>query len=313
MAMHTVSLSRTGLCEGTVGFLYMAQPVSPRPADPIPYTRQKARSKYINRIRLERASQKKSSDTHKTPYGRVKRRRESKIYTKASERVNQQDAVQEVRDAGYCREEEEGGNFSRGISSGVRLACPASLLKSACATLLASCLRRGGLGLQQLPGDRQKGVTTPRPGEGEGSAGSKAKTGEGGFATLRRAGTSPPPRTGEVNSSATAPRMLDDLICLWLFPAANFLRSAIKEVITEIGVAFHGRENYSSNLKEMGGRVHNGFQTMWLSTRRSKGWRCLNKQWAEQRMLAGDQEERLCMGGGREEVLEGLWKRRDVR
>ncbi|KAJ8888665.1 hypothetical protein PR048_008157 [Dryococelus australis] len=37
------------------------------------YTRQKAKSKYRNRIRLERAYQKQSSDTHKTPYDRVKR------------------------------------------------------------------------------------------------------------------------------------------------------------------------------------------------------------------------------------------------
>ncbi|KAJ8894523.1 hypothetical protein PR048_007180 [Dryococelus australis] len=50
--------------------------------------RQKAKSKYRNRIRLERASQKRSSDTHKTPYDRVKRCRECKINTKASERVN---------------------------------------------------------------------------------------------------------------------------------------------------------------------------------------------------------------------------------
>ncbi|KAJ8896098.1 hypothetical protein PR048_001440 [Dryococelus australis] len=40
------------------------------------YTRQKVESKYRNRIRLERAPQKKSSDTHKTPYDRVKRCRE---------------------------------------------------------------------------------------------------------------------------------------------------------------------------------------------------------------------------------------------
>ncbi|KAJ8890601.1 hypothetical protein PR048_010110 [Dryococelus australis] len=48
------------------------------------YTRQKAR----NRIRLERAAQKQSSDTHKTPYERVKRCRERKINIKASESVN---------------------------------------------------------------------------------------------------------------------------------------------------------------------------------------------------------------------------------
>ncbi|KAJ8897701.1 hypothetical protein PR048_003051 [Dryococelus australis] len=41
-----------------------------------------------NRIRLERASHKQSSDTHKTPYDRVKRCRERKINTKVSERVN---------------------------------------------------------------------------------------------------------------------------------------------------------------------------------------------------------------------------------
>ncbi|KAJ8873604.1 hypothetical protein PR048_024422 [Dryococelus australis] len=40
------------------------------------------------RTRLERASQKQSSDTHETPRDRVKRYRERKINTKASERVN---------------------------------------------------------------------------------------------------------------------------------------------------------------------------------------------------------------------------------
>ncbi|KAJ8880329.1 hypothetical protein PR048_016796 [Dryococelus australis] len=52
------------------------------------YTRQKGKSKYTNRMRLERASPKQSSDTHKTPYDRVKRCRERKINIKASERVN---------------------------------------------------------------------------------------------------------------------------------------------------------------------------------------------------------------------------------
>ncbi|KAJ8888586.1 hypothetical protein PR048_008078 [Dryococelus australis] len=53
------------------------------------YTRQKAKSKYRSRIRLERASQKQSGDTHKTPYDRVKRCRErKKKNTKASDRVN---------------------------------------------------------------------------------------------------------------------------------------------------------------------------------------------------------------------------------
>ncbi|KAJ8867365.1 hypothetical protein PR048_031166 [Dryococelus australis] len=46
------------------------------------------RREIINRIRLERASQKQSSDTHKTPYDRVKRRRERKINLKTSERVD---------------------------------------------------------------------------------------------------------------------------------------------------------------------------------------------------------------------------------
>ncbi|KAJ8873745.1 hypothetical protein PR048_024579 [Dryococelus australis] len=41
-------------------------------------TRQKVKSKYRNRIRLERASQKQSSDTYKTPYDIVKRCRELK-------------------------------------------------------------------------------------------------------------------------------------------------------------------------------------------------------------------------------------------
>ncbi|KAJ8867113.1 hypothetical protein PR048_032976 [Dryococelus australis] len=40
------------------------------------YTRQRAKSKYRNRIRLERASEKQSSDARKTPYDPVKRCRE---------------------------------------------------------------------------------------------------------------------------------------------------------------------------------------------------------------------------------------------
>ncbi|KAJ8873550.1 hypothetical protein PR048_024368 [Dryococelus australis] len=52
------------------------------------YTLQKAKSKYRNRIQLERASQKQSSDTHKTSYDRVKRCRERKINIKASQRAN---------------------------------------------------------------------------------------------------------------------------------------------------------------------------------------------------------------------------------
>ncbi|KAJ8897128.1 hypothetical protein PR048_002474 [Dryococelus australis] len=52
------------------------------------YNRQKAKSKYINRVRLEIASQKQSSDTHKTPQDLVKRCWERKINTKASDPVN---------------------------------------------------------------------------------------------------------------------------------------------------------------------------------------------------------------------------------
>ncbi|KAJ8895848.1 hypothetical protein PR048_001187 [Dryococelus australis] len=51
-------------------------------------TCQKAKLNYRNRIRLERASQTQSSDTHKTSYDRVKRCRERKKFIKVSERVN---------------------------------------------------------------------------------------------------------------------------------------------------------------------------------------------------------------------------------
>ncbi|KAJ8890234.1 hypothetical protein PR048_009742 [Dryococelus australis] len=50
-----------------------------------------------NRRRLERASQKQSSDTNKTPYDRVKRCRERKINIKASERVNVEVLAQNKR------------------------------------------------------------------------------------------------------------------------------------------------------------------------------------------------------------------------
>ncbi|KAJ8872301.1 hypothetical protein PR048_025905 [Dryococelus australis] len=62
------------------------------------YTRQKSKSKYRNNIRLERASQKQSSDTHKTPYDRVKRCRERRINMKASEPVNVEDAASQLAD-----------------------------------------------------------------------------------------------------------------------------------------------------------------------------------------------------------------------
>ena len=51
------------------------------------YTRQKAKSKYRDRIRFERASQEQSNGTHKTPYDRVKRCCERKRMM-ASERIN---------------------------------------------------------------------------------------------------------------------------------------------------------------------------------------------------------------------------------
>ncbi|KAJ8867654.1 hypothetical protein PR048_031457 [Dryococelus australis] len=67
------------------------------------YTRRKAKSKYRNRIRLERASQKKYRDTHKTPHDRVKRCRERKINIKASERVKISWAVEWPRGAQTSR------------------------------------------------------------------------------------------------------------------------------------------------------------------------------------------------------------------
>ncbi|KAJ8893688.1 hypothetical protein PR048_006288 [Dryococelus australis] len=78
------------------------------------YIRQKAKSKYRNRVRLERSSQKQSSDTHKTSYDRVKRCRErKKKKIKASERVNVDVFTQNKRPCPhhsknqyfFCREE----------------------------------------------------------------------------------------------------------------------------------------------------------------------------------------------------------------
>ncbi|KAJ8865507.1 hypothetical protein PR048_033747 [Dryococelus australis] len=56
------------------------------------YTRHKAKSKYRNRILLQRASQKQSSDTHKTPYDRVKRCREQPVESPALSRDGALDA-----------------------------------------------------------------------------------------------------------------------------------------------------------------------------------------------------------------------------
>jgi hypothetical protein len=53
------------------------------------YTRGKAKSKYRNRIRLERASQQQSRDAPQTPYERLKRCRERKKASAAAAiRVN---------------------------------------------------------------------------------------------------------------------------------------------------------------------------------------------------------------------------------
>ncbi|KAJ8897438.1 hypothetical protein PR048_002784 [Dryococelus australis] len=55
------------------------------------------KSKYRNRIRLERASQKQSSYTHKTPHDRAKRCLERKINIKASERAKVDVSTQNKR------------------------------------------------------------------------------------------------------------------------------------------------------------------------------------------------------------------------
>uniref|UniRef100_T1HQG4 Uncharacterized protein n=1 Tax=Rhodnius prolixus TaxID=13249 RepID=T1HQG4_RHOPR len=51
------------------------------------YTRRKAKTKYRDHIRLERASQEQSNGNNKTPYDRVKLCRESKRMN-AAERIN---------------------------------------------------------------------------------------------------------------------------------------------------------------------------------------------------------------------------------
>ncbi|KAJ8872238.1 hypothetical protein PR048_025840 [Dryococelus australis] len=79
LSMHSASWNRTCPLSDTLGSIQLPERA---------YIRQKAKSKYRNRKRLERASQNQSSDTHKTPYYRMKRCRERKINIKASERVN---------------------------------------------------------------------------------------------------------------------------------------------------------------------------------------------------------------------------------
>ncbi|KAJ8880032.1 hypothetical protein PR048_020654 [Dryococelus australis] len=64
------------------------------------YNRQKDKSKYRNRIWLERAFQKQYSDSHKTPYDLVKRCLERKKNIKASERVNVDVFTQNKRPGG---------------------------------------------------------------------------------------------------------------------------------------------------------------------------------------------------------------------
>ncbi|KAJ8894562.1 hypothetical protein PR048_007219 [Dryococelus australis] len=82
------SVNRFGQCRWSAGFLGDLPFPPPLHSGAAPY------SPHFTLIGpqdldLERASQKQSSDTHKTPYDRVKRCRERIIKTKASERVNQ--------------------------------------------------------------------------------------------------------------------------------------------------------------------------------------------------------------------------------
>ncbi|KAJ8898306.1 hypothetical protein PR048_003666 [Dryococelus australis] len=63
-------------------------------------TRQKAKSKYRNRIQMERAPQNQSIDIHKTPYDRVKWCQKRKMNFKASERVDVDVFTQNKRPAG---------------------------------------------------------------------------------------------------------------------------------------------------------------------------------------------------------------------
>ncbi|GFS62937.1 uncharacterized protein TNCV_2054221 [Trichonephila clavipes] len=51
------------------------------------YTRQKAKSKYRDRIRLKRASQEQSNGTNKTPHDRIKQCQERKRMN-AAERID---------------------------------------------------------------------------------------------------------------------------------------------------------------------------------------------------------------------------------
>ena len=66
------------------------------------YTRRKGNLKYKNRIRMERASQQQSNGTNKTPYDRVKQRRQRKIMN-AADRINDGAGTSAAGTAGYSR------------------------------------------------------------------------------------------------------------------------------------------------------------------------------------------------------------------
>ncbi|KAJ8877813.1 hypothetical protein PR048_022271 [Dryococelus australis] len=116
------------------------------------YTRQKAKSKYRNRIQLERASQKQSSDTHKTPYDRAKLCRERKINIKASERVNSNSvrspagSLPDFRTWGSWRTMPLFGGFSRGspVSPAPSFCCCSILTPKSPSSALKNSLGRGG-------------------------------------------------------------------------------------------------------------------------------------------------------------------------
>ncbi|KAJ8873513.1 hypothetical protein PR048_024331 [Dryococelus australis] len=113
-------------------------------------------SKYGNRIRLERVSQKESSDTHKTPYDRVKRCRERKINIKESERVNVDVFTQSKRP---CPHHSHTPFFQSSVSQSIRsniytqcdentarqfrALCLAAMRHLMCVALSSLCLPRG--------------------------------------------------------------------------------------------------------------------------------------------------------------------------
>ncbi|KAJ8876006.1 hypothetical protein PR048_023914 [Dryococelus australis] len=82
-----------------------------------------------NRIRLERASQKHPSDTHKAPYDRVKRCRERKINIKASERVNNLRAHCSTPTTGVSMRVAQGGG---GDQQKEPIVWPLTILRTSC-------------------------------------------------------------------------------------------------------------------------------------------------------------------------------------